>query len=148
MGSLSIQKGKRAERDVASRLNEILRTVGNRLQVEHPRLARNLKQTQIGGFDLDGLDWIAIEIKHHKTVCLPAWWRQTLAQAGTTREPVLIWKPHGGKWNVRMFGRLEIEKGRRIKCVVDIDWDSFAMWFEKRAELEMQKSVAPPGIFD
>lgn len=162
MGSLSIQKGKRAERDVASRLNPILSAVCISCGVDEQRLARNLKQTQIGGHDLDGLDWLAIEIKHHKAVSLPAWWRQTCGQAGcdelgtpipgrTHREPVLIWKQHGGKWNVRMLGRLEIEPGRRLRAVVDISWDAFLVWFEKRCEVEIRKELCvleEPGLFE
>lgn len=164
MGSLSIQKGKRAERSVASALNPILERLVASIGCDPVKLKRNLAQTQQGGFDLEGLPWIAIEIKHHKTVALPSWWRQCCEQAGTdelggpivgrtVREPVLVWKQHGGKWNVRMIGRLEIEKGRRLRAVVDVSWDAFLVWFEKRAEVELRKAVddafpvASEGLF-
>jgi len=139
MGSLSIQKGKRAERDVARRLNESLALVCGQAGVPVARLQRNLKQVQQGGFDLDGLDWLAIEIKHHKQVSLGSWWAQTLRQATDEREPILIWKQHGGQWRVRMFSRLVIEQGRLLRVVADIDWESFIVWFEKRAEVEIKK---------
>lgn len=153
MGSLSIQKGKRAERDVASRLNVILVGLCERLGYDTVKLQRNLKQVQQGGFDLDGLDWIAIEIKHHKAVSLGSWWAQCERQATGDREPVLIWKQHGGKWNVRMYGRLTIEPGRRLKTVVDISWDAFVIWFEKRAEVELKRAFhatlgVDAGLFD
>lgn len=152
MGSLSIQKGKRAERSVASALNPILERLVALVGCDPVKLKRNLAQTQQGGFDLEGLPWIAIEIKHHKQVSLPSWWRQCCQQAGcdelgnpivgrSFREPVLIWKQHGGKWNVRMIGRLEIEPGRRLRAVVDVSWDAFLLWFEKRAEVELRKAV-------
>ena len=161
MGSLSIQKGKRAERAVASALNPILADLVLRIGCDPVTLKRNLSQTQVGGFDLEGLPWIAIEIKHHKTVSLPAWWRQTCQQAGcdelgvpivgrTFREPVLIWKQHGGKWNVRMIGKLEIEQGRRLRAVVDVSFDAFLLWFEKRAEVELLRGLSiseGPGLF-
>lgn len=164
MGSLSIQKGKRAERTVASALNPILERLVASLGCDPVKLKRNLAQTQQGGFDLEGLPWIAIEIKHHKQVSLGSWWTQTLRQAGrdlagnpivgmSVREPVLIWKQHGGKWNVRMFGRLEIEPGRRLRTAADISWEAFLVWFEKRAEVELKKAeaatlgVADPGLF-
>lgn len=154
MGSLSIQKGKRAERSVASELNPILDRVCGRLGVDPVALKRNLSQTQRGGFDLEGLDWIAIEIKHHKQVSLGSWWAQCCQQAGCEtdghpivgrihREPVLIWKQHGGKWNVRMLVRLEIEPGRRLRVVGDISWQAFLWWFERRAEVELKKSALP-----
>lgn len=159
MGINVVQKGKRAERAVASALNVVLeRVVANiqmpaySLRIDPLILKRNLSQTQAGGFDLEGLPWIAIEVKHHKTVCLPAWWRQTCFQAGTdegggpivgrnVREPVLVWKQNGGKWNVRMIGRLEIEPGRRLRVVVDVSWEAFLQWFERRAEVELRKTL-------
>lgn len=162
MGSLSIQKGKRAERAVASELNPILAACVLRVGCDPVALKRNLSQTQQGGYDLEGLPWIAIEIKHHKAVSLPAWWRQTCHQAGTdeggaaivgrtVREPVLIWKQHGGKWNVRMIGRLEIEPGRRLRVVVDVSFDAFLVWFDKRAEVELRKELCvldQPKLFE
>ncbi len=60
-GRFSIQKGKRGERDVAKLLNPILERVCSNHEIPAWKLARNLTQTQKGGFDLDGLDWIAIE---------------------------------------------------------------------------------------
>lgn len=165
MGSLSIQKGKRAERAIASALNPILERLVISLGCDPVKLKRNLAQTQIGGHDLEGLDWIAIEIKHHKQVSLGSWWAQCCQQAGcdqggapivgrTYREPVLIWKQHGGKWNVRMLGRLEIVPGRRLRVVVDVSWDAFLVWFEKRAEVELKKKIddcsfsSDGGLFD
>jgi len=136
-----------------------------RLGCDPVKLKRNLAQTQQGGFDLEGLPWIAIEIKHHKQVSLGSWWAQCCQQAGTdqgggpivgrvVREPVLIWKQHGGKWNVRMLGRLEIEAGRRLRVVVDVSWEAFLAWFEKRAEVELKKMLSSDpflvdgGLFD
>lgn len=148
MGSLSVQKGKRAERSVALLLNEMLTRLCTKHQIEPLKLARNLKQTQCGGFDLDGLDWIAIEIKHHKVVALDSWWIQCCGQATSDREPVLIWKQHGGKWRVRMFGRLELTPLRKLRVPVDISWDSFAAWFERRAEIEIEKAAGEViGLF-
>lgn len=158
MGSLSIQKGKRAERAVASLLNPILARVCQEEGVDPVKLQRNLVQTQQGGHDLVGVDWLAIEIKHHKTVSLPAWWRQTCGQAGCDengtpisnriyREPVLIWKQHGGKWNVRMLVRLEIEPGSRLRTWGDVSMDVFLQWFEARARLQCVKA-AQDGLFD
>lgn len=153
MGSLSIQKGKRAERQIASALNIVLERVALDLGVEPARLSRNLSQTQIGGFDLHGLDWAAIEIKHHKQVSLGAWWAQTCRQAGcdltgaplvgmSVREPVLLWKQHGGKWNARLAVHCEAGRGCHTRCVVNMDWETFLNWFELRVEVELRKATA------
>jgi len=102
-------------------------------------------QTQNGGHDLVGLDWIAIEVKWYREIKahLPRWWAQTLRQAeAVNAEPVLIYKANGSKWAVRMWGRLEIEKGRRLRAPVDISMDDFLVWFEKRLEVEIAKKGA------
>lgn len=162
MGSLSIQKGKRAEREMANILNPILVKLVKEIGCDPVALKRNLAQSQQGGFDLEGLPWIAIEIKHHKAVSISSWWAQTLRQAGPRvdtpfsydREPVLIWKQHGGQWKVRMIGRLFIETGRSLYSVVDISLEAFLVWFEKRAEVELRKAAEAalfggqaPGLF-
>ena len=171
MGSLSIQKGKRAERTVAGILNPVIIERCVAVGIEPFKLLRNLKQTQSGGFDLDGLDWLAIEVKHHKTPAIKSWWDQTCEQAqraneenrdlildadgnyiaapGThamVREPVLIYKIHGGKWQVMLFVRCEIEPGRRLKIAGTISMDDFLIWFEKRLDVELKRR-ADLGLF-
>lgn len=143
MGSLSIQKGKRAERQVASLLNPVIERVCQREGVDVQRLQRNLKQVQQGGFDLDGLDWIAIEIKHHKQPSLGSWWDQCCRQATNGRIPVLIWKPHGGQWRVRMTGQLPISNGTSLRGVVDMpDLSSFLVWFELELTHQIRAAIA------
>lgn len=147
-------KGKRAERMVAASLNPILHNVCIRAGIPIQKLTRNLVQARAGGCDLDGLDWIAIEIKHHQTYTgkLNGWWAQTLQQAGPftdergvvkyEREPVLIFKANGSKWKVMMFVRLEIEPGRRLRVPAILTWSDFLVWFEKKATAEAAK-IAP-----
>lgn len=188
MGSLSIQKGKRAERQIAALLTPVVQRVAIKLGVAPYKVTRNLAQAQKGGFDLDcGGDWAAIEVKHHAELRgLPGWWAQCLQQAGprdtslqgsalqggsdTTlqggsrlhyrgangaylREPILIYKANGGRWKVRMFGRLEIEPGRRLRVPVDISMDDFLAWFERRLEVELKSALSEDkggdaGLFD
>lgn len=144
-------KGQRAERAVATALNPILGDVCIRAGIPPLKLHRNLVQTRSGGFDLDGLDWIAIEIKHHQEIKskINGWWQQTLRQAGPvedsngvvkyTREPVLIYKANGSRWHVRMFVRAEIAPGKRLRIPADIAWEDFLVWFEMRAMVEARK---------
>lgn len=170
MGSFAVAKGKRAERSVASALNPILESICIQVGIPVMALRRNLKQTQQGGHDLDGLDWIAIEIKHHAEIKskLNGWWEQTLRQAGPMtdargvvtymKEPVLIYKANGSRWHVRMFARLDLdpENNRRLRVVADISWDAFLVWFEKKCRVMVEKdkkatiepiSMAEPGLF-
>lgn len=143
MGSLSINKGKRAERDVARILNPILQRVCQSAGIPEWKLARNLVQAARGGEDLVGVDWIAIEIKHHNEINgkLNGWWAQAVRQAGDTMEPVLIYRANGTKWRVRLWSLLTIDLAakRRLKVCSDISFDDFLIWFEKRCEVEAQK---------
>lgn len=148
MGSLSINKGKRAERDIASRLNAVLDRVTESLGVDRVVLRRNLKQTQIGGYDLEGLDWMAPEVKHCKSVTLPAWWRQACAQARPGQKPVLFYKAHGGPWRVRMEAM--IAQGPGVYALVDISIDDFIVWFEHELIWRLQDvpiAVDTEGLF-
>ena len=177
-GRFSIQKGKRGERDVAKILNPVLVKVCEEYGIKPWQLARNLKQTQEGGFDLDGVSWLAVEVKWHQVIQgkVTGWWRQCCKQAGPLwadrepgcptsaprheREPVLIYKANGTKWHVRMFMRAEIAPGRRLRFEADISMDNFLIWLARRCAVEAAKEkayleaeadknvVAEVGLFD
>lgn len=140
----SRNKGQRGERMVAELLNVVVQRVCLAAGVPIYKLTRNLVQSRNGGHDLVGLDWIAIEVKWYNEIKshLPRWWAQCLAQAeAVNAEPVLIYKANGSKWRVRMWGRLEIEPGRRLRVPVDISMEDFLVWFEKRLQVEFAKQA-------
>lgn len=148
-------KGQRGERMVAESLNVVAQRVCLAAGVPIYKLSRNLVQSRNGGHDLVGLDWIAIEVKWYNEIKahLPRWWDQCLKQAtAVNAEPVLIYKANGSKWLVRMWGLLEIERGRRLRVTVDISMEAFLVWFEKRLELEIKKTGLSQnntvGLFD
>lgn len=135
MGISIRSKGQRAERAVADLLNSIIVKVYGTTEV---KLSRNLTQTQIGGHDLVGLDWLAIEVKHQETVCLEQWWAQAKRQAAAhslrsnlKTIPILIWKQNRVKFKVRMPGRLQILNGIHVDTPVDIELPAFLLWFEE-----------------
>lgn len=138
----SRSKGQRGERQLANDLNIVIQKVCHSKGWPIYKLTRNLVQSRNGGHDLVGLDWIAIEVKwYRETAMLDKWWDQAVRQGELVNaEPVLIWKNNGTRWRVRMWGRLEIEKGRRLRVPVDISWDSFVSWFERRLDAEMIKA--------
>lgn len=158
MGKInSRSKGQRGERAVCDLLNSAVIRVGQDLGMKLPVFSRNLVQSRNGGHDLVGHDWIAIEVKWYAEIKshLPGWWAQTLRQAeAVNAEPVLIYKANGSRWFVRMWARLEIEPGRRLRVTADISMDDFIVWFEKRLELEAKKMIASGafpvagGLFD
>jgi hypothetical protein len=152
----SRSKGQRGERMVAESLNVICQRVCLGFGYPIYKLTRNLVQSRNGGHDLVGLDWIAIEVKwYRESQHLEKWWAQAVKQGeAVNAEPVLIWKNNGTKWRVRMWGRLELEPGRRLRVPVDISWETFCAWFEKRLEVELKKKsddrsfASDAGLFD
>jgi len=81
-------KGAAAEREVAAILKK-----WTGLDVR-----RNLEQVRSGGYDLEGIDFIALEVKRCETLALPAWWRQTLAQTKPEQIPVLVYRQNRKQW--------------------------------------------------
>lgn len=110
MGRMSRNKGARGEREII----ELLQPVVTEAYAAQgypddwvPVLKRNTMQADGGGFDIHGLEWCALEVKRAETLCLPAWWRQTLRQAGQTKHPVLAYRKSHQPWRFR----LPIESG-------------------------------------
>lgn len=129
-GNMSRDKGQRGEREICKLLQPVVNEVYESKGLLPPVLERNLMQTRNGGFDIAGLDWIALEIKRHETLQIPAWWAQTKEQAlvkqrsgggkGCTagepqgqgsrpyeRIPVLMYRKNRSPWRVMMYGYLE-----------------------------------------
>lgn len=142
-GKFSRDKGMRAERQAVQMLQPVVTKQYEAHGLEAPQLSRNLMQTARGGYDIEGLEWLALEVKHHETLQLNKWWDQAKQQAGTSREPVLIYKQNNVKWRVMMYGYLPLGP-KRIKCPVDISVDSFMLWFENRLIQELDQCKAQP----
>jgi Holliday junction resolvase len=85
----SRMKGKSAERELA-------RILGDRLGIP---FQRNLSQSRAGGFDLMGIDQLAIEVKRHENLNISKWWEQTLRQA-TGKIPVLAYRQSRKPWAI------------------------------------------------
>ena len=137
-------KGKRAEREMVKILQPVVAkawaTAGG-MPATCPVLSRNLVQSRQGGYDLVGLDWLALEVKHHETLKVRDWWSQALRQARTDQTPVLVYKKNNVKWRAVVWGYVPAG-AKRIRCPVDIDLESFLLWFEHRVLDELTKAVA------
>ena len=60
-------------------------------------------QTARGGYDITGLEPLAIEVKDHKKPNIPQWWRQTTDNAHGDLIPVLIYHiPHTSRWECKI----------------------------------------------
>lgn len=132
MGKLSKVKGANGERQVAALMQPIVDEVYRDFNLQPPHLERNLEQTRHGGSDLVGLDWLAVEVKWHKSRSVGAWWAQVKAAAGVARIPVLVYRGNNEPWRVVMFGYLDASafdrNGSRVRCPVEVGEEAFLAW--------------------
>ncbi len=139
-GKMSRNKGQRGEREVISILQPIVEKVYKSMGLEPVKLERNLVQTRNGGFDIVGLDWIALEIKFQEVYNLKSWWKQTLEQANGEQIGVLIYRKSRVPWRVRVEGFLALGD-KRVKMPVDISLNSFLVYFENKLILELKTAI-------
>lgn len=101
-GRSSKSKGKRGEYEGRDLIQKWATDVYAELGLVPPVLQRNVEQVRGGGFDIVGIDWLALEIKRQETAHLNAWWAQTLRQAGPGMLPVLMWRQNRSPWAFRV----------------------------------------------
>ena len=103
------------------------------------KLERNLKQWRSGGFDLEGLDGWAIEVKRAKKPLLQQWWQQTIEQAGEAGlKPVLWYRLDNQKWRVVLpVGLLnpDFHPGDSIEYTCEMSPECFAMVWRETEKL-------------
>lgn len=128
-------KGQRAERAAIKILKPIVDKVYTMAKLEPPLLERNQQQSNKGGYDIIGIDWMALEIKHQEQYSLNTWWKQTWRQTMPGQYPVLMYKKNHVKFRIRMVGLLPLQHGAQAtRALVDISLEDFLVWFE--AELK------------
>lgn len=142
-GLKSRNKGKRAEREVKDLLNTVVMEVCDRLQVDvgvRPKLQRNQLQSDGGGYDLVGIDWIALEVKHQEQMNIESWWVQCVNQAKGNQMPVLFYRRNHMKWRVRTYGMLWLPNGGTMAAPADFALQDFIDYFRIRLEQELRRS--------
>lgn len=137
-GVMSRNKGLRAEREVLNLLQAVVNEEFEHAQVEPPILSRNLVQTREGGYDIVGLDWLALEVKHQETFHVADWWRQTCRQAAEGQEPVLFYRRNKVRWRVMLMGFIAAGS-KAVATPVDITLDSFVAYFKIRIQHELNR---------
>lgn len=139
--SFAQSKGQRSERAVIKMLQPIVDKVymEGGIPNDTPSLERNLMQSNKGGYDIVGLEWLALEVKHQETLQVAQWWEQARRQAGDSgKVPVLIYKKNNVKWRVVMFAKLAPPCSEWAE--VDISVDSFLVYFEARVRHQVATS--------
>jgi hypothetical protein len=136
----SRSKGISGEREIIDHLQPVVNELFQVFGREPPRLQRNTLQSDVGGCDIVGLDWLSMEVKFYKELIpsnIAKWWEQTLRQAGP-KVPILFYRKNRGDWHVRMEGVL-VCCGLRgsVSAVVTVDIETFGRWFRNRLWWEL-----------
>lgn len=132
-------KGKEGERQVIRLLQPVVNSVFAAHNKEAPILQRNTLQSDRGGCDLVGLDWLALEVKRQEQLAIPQWWQQTLRQAAGTKEPVLFYRRNNEAWKVVVEVCMRPISGWSMPTVATISPEDFVEWFKWRLTWELQK---------
>ena len=111
-------KGKNGEREAIALLQPIVDSVYGDGVIE---LARNLTQTRGGGCDIEGLDWLALEVKRRESAFSLSWWQQTVHQAGPGQTPILMWRRNHQPWRFRV--RTPVVTGGWQSGLLDVDME-------------------------
>jgi hypothetical protein len=134
-------KGARFERQVIQILRPVVTECYEAAGLEPPKMQRNSLQSDGGGFDLVGLNWIAIECKHQENLNTNVWWLQCLGQAKSGQVPVLLYKQNNVKIKVMMHGILITTGASNIRCPVEVSMESFLLYFKHRLIEEIKKEM-------
>lgn len=125
-------KGKAGEREAINKvIQPVVDKVTKLLNLEPITIARNLQQSDSGGYDLIGLSWYAFEIKRCEALNLTAWWAQTTRQAAADQVPILLYRKNRMKWRVMMPCFVPTFGGGGEWIKADIELPAFLGWFER-----------------
>ena len=146
-GSMSRNKGQRAERAVIKLLQPILDRVAQQTSTVAIELARNLVQAHKGGDDVVGLEWLSIEVKHQEVFHVNDWWAQAKRQAKGDQRPVLFYRRNHGPWTVRMLVKVPTGPQSFVWLPADLTLERFILWFSITARrIARQEERANKGL--
>ena len=128
-------KGQCGEREFLKLLQSLLNDRGVPCTLQ-----RNYDQTAVGGADCVGLPELAIEIKRHETLSIPAWWRQAINQAEKLdRIPVLAYRQSRKPWTILVPSNIAPKAEKRsfqaksgLPPAAIVSPEQLADWYSKR----------------
>ncbi|MNK81551.1 hypothetical protein D3C87_1012950 [compost metagenome] len=139
MSALSRNKGAAFERKVANLLTDATGTTWR-------RRVRNQAGDSDVVADEPAFSRISVECKHANVLCLPAWWRQALEQAGAAGVPVLIYRQTGARGESVMVDAHDVNSKifpARGRHTVTLGWEAAMQWMR---EMLPAKVTYSPGI--
>ena len=122
-------KGQNGEREAIRLLVDWATPVTDSLGLPPVDLTRNLEQTRGGGYDLTGIDWLAVEVKRHENLQVSQWWKQAVKQAQDHQTPFLMYRQNRTPWRFRLRASV-YHIGRLGHYTVDMALPDAQLWFQ------------------
>ena len=140
MSNMARNKGQRGEREVVKLLQPVVNKVYKNFDLEPPEMKRNLMQSREGGYDLVGLDWLALEVKFQENEQINSWWQQTLRQTSASQIPVLFYRRARQPWRVKtVLNARSISYSLPVPAIISLD--DFLSILELRLIEELNSSI-------
>lgn len=134
-----VNKGKNGEREVVNLLQPHVNRIYQGIGLPAPDLLRNQMQSAVGGYDIVGLPWLALEVKRQEQLQLNTWWKQVTAAATSNQVPVVIYRQNRQKWQVLMPAWLHTGGQGHMEIRAQCTLEHFLGWFEQRLLYEAKK---------
>lgn len=129
-------KGRTGEYEARDLIIRWLSPVYEAAAVAMPEVKRNIEQWRSGGYDLVGIEWLALECKRVEQVHLDKWWRQTLAATRPGQVPFLLWRRNRQRWSARTVVNSyhgHDADAYLFKVVADLDEAGAEAWLQAEA---------------
>jgi len=137
VGRMSRDKGARGEREVKDLHNTFFKELGLNVQMQR----NSSGQADGGGYDLVGLQFLAIEVKLQEGPYQEIWWKQCLEQCSFGQTAVLWYRRNRIKWRVRMIGTVE-----NVEMLVDITPEDYFRWLKARLAIRSATQQLEDGF--
>lgn len=127
----ALNKGKAGEREAIKFLQPTIDKVYKEFGMHTVELFRNQNQSALGGYDIDGLPWIALEIKRQEQLNLNAWWAQVNKAKKGEQVPVVMFRQNRKQWRFLIPAWLHTGGQGHYEVRAEITKESFLEWFEQ-----------------
>ncbi|MFW0778550.1 MAG: hypothetical protein ACN2B6_12615 [Rickettsiales bacterium] len=140
-----VNKGKVGEREVVKLLQPTVNEVYEGLGMQAPELHRNQNQSALGGYDIDGLPWLALEVKRQEQLSLNKWWAQVLKAAREGQTPVVLFRQNRKKWRVLTWVWLHTGGRGHMRVRAELTLEDFMDWFREKLKYEAARESESTG---
>lgn len=141
MGKMARDKGARGEREVKDLYNALFERIGYNVAMQR----NSSGQADGGGYDLVGLQYLAIEVKWQETNYSKAWWSQCIAQCKEGQIPVLWYRRSRMPWRIRQWGLALPAQNGSTTVQIELSVEDHLRWLEEKIRSDSDTTKEEAG---